>query len=196
MHSSVMGEIHGFILRRAYEDASAAVASIARAAPEESRGHSRLSGRDPNWGARRVLAECEVKSEIVSIHADGACLQCVADPEQGCETVRLLAQAWSDHPDFRSAWSGFHLGDSQVSPSMATEILEELSRPDCPPVVKLTDRETEVLSLIAEAVSYHDIGEQLFISTNTVKNHARNSVQKSQWRRRLGDPPDPANWPA
>jgi hypothetical protein len=169
---------------------------LSPAAREEARDQSRLSGRGPNWGAHRVLAECEIKSEIVSTHDDGGCFQCAANPEHGCETVRLLAQAWSDHPDYRPAWNSFHDGDSQMSPSRATEILEELSRPDCPPMVKLTDRETEVLSLIAEAVSYRDIGKQLFVSVNTVKNHARNSGQKSQWRRRLGDSPGPAGWPA
>ena len=194
MHSYAMGEIHEFILGRVYEDASVAFASIARHAPEEPRGHSRLSGHDPNRGPHRVLTECEIKSEIVSTHDDGACPQCLANP--GCETIRLLAQAWSDHPNYRSDWNRFHDGDSQLSPRKATEIFEELSHPDCPSLVKLTDREIEVLLLIADAVSYRDIGKQLFVSANTVKNHARNSVQKSQLRGRLRDSPGPAGWPA
>jgi predicted DNA-binding protein (UPF0251 family) len=191
-----MGEIHEFILGRVYEDASVAVASFDRRAPKEPQGDWRPSGRVLNWGPHRVLTECEIKNEIVSTHDGGACPQCVANPGHGCETIRLLAQAWSDHPNYRADWSSFHDGDSQISPSRATAILEELSHPDCPPVVKLTDRETEVLLLIAEGVSYRDIGERLFVSRNTVKNHARNSVQKSQLHGRWGDSPGPAGSPA
>jgi DNA-binding CsgD family transcriptional regulator len=188
-HSSFMGEIHEFIRDRVYEDASAALASY-RHAPEERSDHG------PDWGPRRVLAECEIKREIVRTHDGGACPQCVVSPELGCETVRLLAQAWPDHPDYRSDWNSFHDGDSQISPSRATEIIEELSRPDRSSAVKLTDRETEVLLLIAEGVSYRDIGQRLFVSLNTVRNHARISEQKSELHRRLGDGPGPGGWPA
>ena len=191
-----MGEVHDFILGRVDEDVSAALGSTARHAREDPASHSRRSGRGPNWGPHRVLAECEIKTEIVSNHDDGACPQCRVNPDHGCETIRLLAQAWSDHPNYQPGWTSFHDGDSEISPSRATGIFEELSHPDCPSPVKLTDRETEVLLLIAEGVGYRDIGKQLFVSTNTVKNHARNCVQKSLLRRRLGDWSGPAGWPA
>lgn len=191
-----MGEIHEFILGRVYEDASVALASLDRHAPEEPLGYARVSGHGPNWGPHRVLTECEIKSEIVSTHDGGACPPCMINPEHGCETIRLLAQAWSDHPNYHSDWNSFHDGDFQISPSRATEILEELSHPDRPSVVKLTDGETEVLILIAEGVSYRDIGNRLFVSLNTVKHHARNTVKKSQLHRRLGDSPGPAGWPS
>jgi DNA-binding CsgD family transcriptional regulator len=156
-----MGEIHEFILGRVYEDVSVAAGGI-------------------SWQAR----------EIVLTHDYGACPQCTVNPEHGCETIRLLAQAWSDHPDYRADWNSFHDGDFQIRPSRATEILEELSHPDRPSVVKsvvtLTDREIEVLLLIAEGVSYRDIANQLFISPHTVKNHARNCVEKSHLLHRHG----------
>jgi len=191
-----MGEIHEFILGRVREDASVALASLNWHAPEEPLGYSRQSGRGPNWGLHRVLTDCEIKTEIVSTHDGGACPQCTVDPEHGCETIRLLAQAWSHHPNYRSDWNSFRDGDSQISPSRATELFEELSHPDCPSMVTLTDRETEVLLLIADGVSYRDIGKQLCVSVNTVKNHARNSVKKSQVLRRIGDWPGPGDWPA
>jgi hypothetical protein len=34
------------------------------------------------------------------------------------------------HPDYRSDWDSYYNGDSQLSPSRAAEIVEELSRPD------------------------------------------------------------------
>jgi Family of unknown function (DUF6221)/Bacterial regulatory proteins, luxR family len=196
MHSSSMGEIHEFILGRIDDDASAARASLHRHALREPLGYPGPSGLGSNWGPDRVLTECEIKNEIVSAHDDGACSQCVANPDHGCETMRLLARAWSDHASYRTDWSSFHDGDAQISASRATDILEVLSHPDCLPVVKLTERETEVLRLIAEGGSYPDIGKALFISPNTVKNHARNSVHKSQFHRRRGNSPGPAGSPA
>jgi DNA-binding CsgD family transcriptional regulator len=191
-----MSEIHEFILGRVHEDAAVALASLRRRAPEGPLGESRRSGHGHNWGPRRVLTECEIKREMVSTHDDGACPLCRANPEHGCETIRLLAQAWSDHPDYRSDWTSFYDGDSQISPSRATEIVEELSRLEWPPGLKLTDREIEVLLLIAEGASYPDIGKQLYVSVNTVRNHARNCVHKSQFHRRSGGWPGPAGWPA
>lgn len=42
----------------------------------------------------------------------------------------------------------------------------------------LTGREIEVLQLVAEGMTSKEIGEQLFISENTVKNHVRNILDK------------------
>lgn len=42
----------------------------------------------------------------------------------------------------------------------------------------LTRREKEVLSLIAEGLTNHDIGEKLFISTTTVDTHRKNLLSK------------------
>jgi two-component system NarL family response regulator len=42
----------------------------------------------------------------------------------------------------------------------------------------LTGREIEVLQLVAKGLTSRSIGEQLFISENTVKNHIRNILDK------------------
>lgn len=139
-----------------------------------------------------MLTECETKREIVSTHDDGACPLCMANPEHGCETIRLLAKAWPDHPDYRDDWGIYYDGDSQLRPSRAAEIVEQLSRPGGPPGLELTDREIDVLRLIAEGASYRDIGRTLYVSVNTVRNHARNCAHKYQLQRRWGDGPGPA----
>ena len=43
----------------------------------------------------------------------------------------------------------------------------------------LTEREVEVLRLLAEGLSNRAIGERLFISTNTAANHVRNILIKT-----------------
>ena len=53
------------------------------------------------------------------------------------------------------------------------------------PAPKLTDRELEVLKLVARGLNNRDIAKELFISENTVKNHIRNILEKLQLHSRM-----------
>src|SRR5262249_27773598 len=50
---------------------------------------------------------------------------------------------------------------------------------------RLTDREIEVLRLVAKGMSNKDIAAELVIAQNTVKNHIRNILEKLQLRTRM-----------
>ncbi len=82
-------------------------------------------------------------------------------------------------------------GDSLISPSMASKLLAEFAsmrRRDnghTDNVPKLTEREVEVLSLVARGMANKEIGRDLFISENTVKNHVRNILEKLQLHSRM-----------
>jgi DNA-binding NarL/FixJ family response regulator len=83
-------------------------------------------------------------------------------------------------------------GDSLISPSMASKLLAEFAqmrRRDVEVVdshlPKLTDRELEVLRLVAQGLANRDIAAELFISENTVKNHVRNILDKLQLHSRM-----------
>ena len=83
-------------------------------------------------------------------------------------------------------------GDSLISPSMASKLLAEFAqmrRRDVEVVdshlPKLTDREVEVLGLVARGLGNREIGRELFISENTVKNHVRNILEKLQLHTRM-----------
>lgn len=78
-------------------------------------------------------------------------------------------------------------GQSLISPSMATKLLDEfkhMSRSPAPST-SLTQRELEVLRLVALGKSNRDIASELFISENTVKNHIRNILEKLQMKSRM-----------
>jgi DNA-binding NarL/FixJ family response regulator len=81
-------------------------------------------------------------------------------------------------------------GQSLISPSMATKLLDEFKqmsggrRADVP-APRLTERELEVLRLVARGLNNRDIAKQLFISENTVKNHVRNILEKLQLHSRM-----------
>src|SRR4051795_10332739 len=81
-------------------------------------------------------------------------------------------------------------GQSLISPSMAVKLIDEfkqMSRPerDQPSGLRLTDRELEVLRLVAKGMNNREIAKQLFISENTVKNHVRNILEKLQLHSRM-----------
>jgi DNA-binding NarL/FixJ family response regulator len=81
-------------------------------------------------------------------------------------------------------------GQALVSPSMTTKLLSEFNAMSRRLVEehdgrRLTDRELEVLRLIARGMSNKDIGAELVISENTVRNHVRNILEKLQVRSRV-----------
>ncbi len=82
-------------------------------------------------------------------------------------------------------------GQSLISPSMAAKLLDEfkaiasaVSRVDSI-APRLTDRELQVLKLVARGLNNKDIASELFISENTVKNHVRNILEKLQLHSRM-----------
>lgn len=87
-----------------------------------------------------------------------------------------------------------HTGQRIITPSIASMLLAEFpsldknqaGAPDTS-APKLTHREVEVLHLLARGWGTVDIGQQLFISEGTVKNHVRNTLEKYQLQTRLQD---------
>jgi len=83
-------------------------------------------------------------------------------------------------------------GQSRISPSMASKLLTEFAviskRADerrLLPGPRLTDREMDVLKLVARGLNNRDIARDLFISENTVKNHVRNILDKLHLHSRM-----------
>jgi NarL family two-component system response regulator LiaR len=71
-------------------------------------------------------------------------------------------------------------GESSLSPTVARKVLQELSRPsDRPPTAEpLTEREVEVLQVVARGKSNQQIAEELMISEATVRTHVSNILGK------------------
>jgi DNA-binding NarL/FixJ family response regulator len=73
------------------------------------------------------------------------------------ELIDSLDLAWRGIPPF--------------SPGLAAKILNEFSRPPARPAAELSLRQREVLTLVAQGLSYKEVGARLGLSARTVKYH-------------------------
>ncbi len=97
-----------------------------------------------------------------------------APPEQLVEAVRTVAA-----------------GEGLLSPAVTRRVIEEFARrspressqPDS--VAELTERELEVLRLMARGLSNAEIGEQLVITPGTAKTHVGRILMKLELRDRV-----------
>ncbi|MDH2429712.1 response regulator transcription factor [Sphaerisporangium sp. TRM90804] len=85
-------------------------------------------------------------------------------------------------------------GDALVSPSITVRLLAHLARPVAaggrPPREQLTERELDVVRLVARGRTNQEVAAELFVSLSTVKTHlasvqmklgARNRVEVAAW---------------
>ena len=82
-----------------------------------------------------------------------------------------------------SAVRELSLGGSPMSPSIARRILDVFQKMKVTPVVAslpLTTREQEILQLLSKGLLYKEIGDQLGVTTGTVKQHIHKIYDKLQ----------------
>jgi DNA-binding NarL/FixJ family response regulator len=73
-----------------------------------------------------------------------------------------------------------HAGEVFIQPEIASRALREMMRPATAAMEPLSEREREVLVLLAQGASNKDMAEKLFITEGTVKNHVSNILVKLQ----------------
>lgn len=83
-------------------------------------------------------------------------------------------------------------GDSVFTAGLAGLVLGEFRRldqeqqtPATPPGERLTERETEILKMVAKGLSYRQIADRLVLSHRTVQNHVQNTLRKLQMHNRV-----------
>jgi DNA-binding NarL/FixJ family response regulator len=85
-------------------------------------------------------------------------------------------------------------GETPIQPEVASKLVAHVARPaaevlappasaaasteGAPPASDLTEREREILRLVARGASNREVGETLFITEGTVKNHVSNILSK------------------
>ena len=109
--------------------------------------------------------------EALQAGASGFLLK-TASPEQLVEAVTVVAR-----------------GDALLSPDVTRSVIQRFSQAPTSPrpskAVDLTDRESEVLSLVARGWSNAEIAAELFVGEATVKTHVSKVLQKLGVRDRV-----------
>ena len=82
-------------------------------------------------------------------------------------------------------------GESYVTPTLAASLLVEMSssleeeQPQDDIFEQLTERERQILELIADGISNKEIGQRLFLTEKTIKHYVTNILQKLHVRNRV-----------
>lgn len=118
---------------------------------------------------RRDFPEVEVIA-LTSVLEDGSVIGAVRAGAIGY----LLKDTNSD--ELRQAIKAAASGQVQLSPQAAVRLAREIRIPENPQ--KLTDREVEVLRLLAQGKANKEIALSLFVGETTVKTHVSNILLK------------------
>ena len=135
-----------------------------------------LSGLEATRQIKSLCPQIEVL--VLTMHADE---EYVFQILQAGASGYLLKQ--SAVGELVAAIQAVHEGDSYLSPAISRKVVDgyvrqarEQSQVD--PYEQLSDREREVLHLIAEGYSTQEIADLLFISPKTVRGHRSSLTEK------------------
>jgi DNA-binding NarL/FixJ family response regulator len=169
------------------EDGREALRSVAELRPDVVLMDIRMPEMDGLETTRRIVTDedaprvlmlttfdmNEYVYEAMKSGASGFLLKDVK-PEQLADAVRTVAA-----------------GDALLAPAITRRLIEEFTRrpppgSSAPPELEtLTDRELEVLKLIAKGLSNEEIAKELFVSMATVKTHITHILMKLDLRDRV-----------
>ncbi len=92
------------------------------------------------------------------------------------ELLAAVRRTAEGYPVFTPGLAGLVLGEFR-------RLAGEPAGAEAPPV--LTERETEVLRLVAKGLTARQIGERLVVSHRTVESHVQNTLRKLQFHNRV-----------
>jgi DNA-binding NarL/FixJ family response regulator len=131
-----------------------------------------ISGIDFVRQVRRLYPQ--VKIIVLSMHDEGHIIKSVL--KEGVEGYLLKN---IQHSELKSAIRHVAQGLPYVSPEVTRLLMDEMNRPKDEQEL-LTERELDVLRLIAKEFSNKEIADKLFISERTVETHRKNIFRKTK----------------
>jgi DNA-binding NarL/FixJ family response regulator len=169
------------------EDGQQAIEAVRRHRPAVVLMDIQMPGLDGLEATRRILADADSPTRVLilttferddyvfqalQLGASGFLLK-TAPPEDLITAVRVVAR-----------------GEALLSPSVTRRVIQEVTRhhrqaPHAAELERLTQRELEVLRLVAEGLTNAEIAARLYVSEATVKTHTSNILSKLGLRDRV-----------
>lgn len=132
-------------------------------------GVEAIAGIKKDWGEARIIV-----------------LTSFSDDEKVFSAIRSGALGYllkdSSPQDLLNAIHTVANGEGFLSPSIASKVMREINQPPKLPPTKdpLTERENEILQLVAQGLTNDQIAEKLVVSERTVRTHVSNILAKLQ----------------
>lgn len=143
------------------------------------------------------MSGVDVIRGVLAAHPDAQVLMLSASGEQRdvLEAAKAGATGYltksANREEFLEAVRRIAAGEAVFTAGLAGLVLGEYRRLAAgppqrdPSAPRLTERETEILRLVAKGVSYKQIAERLGLSHRTVQNHVQNTLNKLQLHNRV-----------
>ncbi|MCH7232281.1 response regulator transcription factor [Glycomyces sp. L485] len=161
----------------------AALAAIRRMGPEVAILDMQLPDLSGVEVLRGLGEDCPTKVLVLSASGESAdVLEAVKSGARGYLVKSASA------PELVEAVERVAAGDAVFTPGLAGMVLGEYRRlanaeaPEGHP--SLSERETEVLRLVAKGLTYKEIAARLYLSHRTVQNHVQRTLSKLQLHNR------------
>jgi DNA-binding NarL/FixJ family response regulator len=170
------------------DDGAAALGLVAAERPDVVLMDIRMPGMDGLEALRRISEDPTLAGVRVLV------LTTFELDEYVFEAVRLGASGFlvkhTEPADLVRAVREVAAGDALLSPSVTRKLIEEFAaRPARPDVVPasmdvLTEREREVVALVAQGMTNDEIADELFVSPATARTHVSRAMVKLHARDR------------
>jgi DNA-binding NarL/FixJ family response regulator len=131
-----------------------------------------IRATNPSWGKILVVTTFDLDEYVLGAARAGAAGFLLKDQaaEELARAVRVIAS-----------------GEAIVSPRATARLLQEFVQPVASPIAEglLTEREIDIVRLMARGLSNDDIAREAFISLGTVKTHVSSILTKLQLQSRI-----------
>jgi DNA-binding NarL/FixJ family response regulator len=131
-----------------------------------------IRAENPAWGRVLIITTFDLDEYVLGAARAGASGFLLKDlaPDELAKAVRLVAS-----------------GEALVSPRATARLLREFVHPVATSLAAtgLTERETDLVRLMARGMSNDEIAREAFISVGTVKSHVSNILAKLQLQSRI-----------
>ena len=173
---ALLGSLAGFDVVGEASDGASVVREVQLTRPDVVLMDVRMPGTDGLEATRRIRALAPETAVLMLTMLD--------DDETVLAAMRAGAQGYllkgAGQDELARALRGVVAGEAIFGPGVAARMLQHFAESRSGPFPQLTDRERQILDLIAGGLRNHAIAERLGLSPKTVANHISSIFSKLQ----------------